>query len=356
MEKKDLPILKRIFLSPLAGLWGSVYFIRRVFYDYGLITNKSFHVPVISIGNLTFGGTGKTPFTLWLAQYLGAQDKRVMILMRGYKGKLENSSGIIESDKMMRPDPSDYGDEALIFAKRLKNASVVVGKKRSENLTHFFPKISPDVVLLDDGHQHLKIKRKLNIVLFDATMSMSKYFVAPLGYMREGFSALKDADLIVIGKADIAGPQKVEVLKKAIAPHLPNGVEFAEIGFKSNGFFNASGDLVLKSHEIKGRKVIALAGIGNPGSFFKTLEKMGAELLVTEGFKDHHYFKPDEIISLLDYAKSEDAILVTTEKDMVRIRNIIDDDLILYLEIDLHFISGEESTKRVIDTCFENIC
>lgn len=354
MEKQKLPLYKRFFLSPLAWAWKSVYFSRRAFYDYGLIKNKSFHVPIISVGNLTFGGTGKTPFTLWLAQYLHSQNKKVMILMRGYKGNLENSSGIIESDKMMQPDPSDYGDEALIFAKRLKNATVVVGKNRVQNLSHYFPKVTPDVVLLDDGHQHLKIKRKLNIVLFDATMPLYKYFVAPLGYMREDFSALKDADLIVIGKADIAGQDRVDALKEKLKPHLPYGVDFAEIGFRSNGFYNSAGKKILNVEDIKDRKVIALAGIGNPGSFFKTIEKLGAEVIVTEAFKDHHYFKIDEIKALLDYAKTEDALLITTEKDMVRIRNIIEDESILYLEIDLHFISGEEIAKKVIDSCFKN--
>lgn len=255
----------------------------------------------------------------------------------------------------MTPDPVEYGDEPLLFARRLEDATIVVGKNRSENLSFYFPKIEPDVVLLDDGHQHIKIKRKLNIVLFDATMPLIRYRVAPLGYMREGFQALKDADLVVIGKADIAGFEKIKNLKKFLQPHLPVGVEFAEVGFRPNGFYNAANDLVLKAEEIKGRKVICVAGVANPQSFFKLLEELGAEVIVTESFPDHHYFKLDEINALLSYAKSEDALLVTTEKDMVRIKKIVEDDAIVFLEVDVNFLSGEEATVRMIDSCFQNL-
>ena len=355
MEKKSIPLLKRIFFSPLSWTWELIYFFRRACYDYGIFRQRSFQVPVISIGNLTFGGTGKTPFTLWLAEYLHSKNKRVMVLTRGYKGKLENSSGLITSGKTISPDPVDYGDEALLFARRLVDATIVVGKKRSENLSFYFPKIEPDVVLLDDGHQHIKIKRKLNIVLFDAMMPLIRYRVAPLGYMREGFQALKDADLVVIGKCDIAGPEKIAALKKFIQPHLPYGVEFAEVGFKPNGFYNAANDLVLTVEQIRGKKVICVAGVANPQSFFKLLEELGAEVIVTESFPDHHYFKPDEINSLLSYAKSEDALLVTTEKDMVRIKKIVEDEAIVFLEVDIQFLKGEDAAIRVIDSCFQKL-
>lgn len=355
MENRKFAIIKKFFLTPFS--WGVefYYYFRRACYDYGILRQRSFQVPVISIGNLTFGGTGKTPFTLWLARYLEGKNKKVMILMRGYKGKLENSSGMIESEKLMVPDAIDFGDEALLYARRLKSAKIVVGKKRSENLSFYFPKTEPDVVLLDDGHQHIRLKRKLNIVLFDALMPLSRYRVAPLGYMREGFSALKDADLVVIGKSDIAGKEKVQNLKKYLQPYLPVGIEFAEVGFKPNGFYNSANDLVLTTEQIKNKKVICLAGVANPNSFFKLVEELGAEIIVKESFPDHHFFKLEEINALLSYAKSEDALLITTEKDMVRIKKIIEDEAILYLEVDQYFLSGEEIAIKIISSCFDNI-
>lgn len=354
MEKKQIPLLKRIFFSPLAWMWELIYFFRRACYDYGIFKQRSFQVPIISIGNLTFGGTGKTPFTLWLAEYLKTKNKKVMILMRGYKGRLENSSGLINSENLITPDPVDYGDEALLFARRLSNATIVVGKNRGKNLGFYFPKVELDVVLLDDGHQHIKIKRKINIVLFDASMPILRYRVAPLGYMREGFHALKDADLVVIGRADVVSKEKLDELKEVLRPHIPLDVEIAEIGYRPNGFYNASNDLILNVEQIKGKKVIGVAGVANPKSFFKLLEDLGAEVIVTESFPDHHYFKLDEINALLSYAKSEDALLVTTEKDMVRIRKIVEDETIVFLEVDVHFLSGEEAVIKVIDSCFQN--
>jgi tetraacyldisaccharide 4'-kinase len=132
MKKNLTKVINLIFLTPISLLWEFVHDIRRTFYDYGIFKQYSFHVPVISIGNLTFGGTGKTPFTLWLAKFLGQENKKVMILMRGYKGKLENIGGVIEAGKKINPDPYIYGDEALLYARQLENASIVVGKKRSE--------------------------------------------------------------------------------------------------------------------------------------------------------------------------------------------------------------------------------
>jgi tetraacyldisaccharide 4'-kinase len=350
MEKKRHSMIKEIFVSPLSLLWESIYFVRRALYDYGILKQASFQVPIISIGNLSFGGTGKTPFTLWLSDYLNHNNKKVMILMRGYKGKLENKSGLIHAGNTINPEPEDYGDEALLLAKRLKNATIVVGKNRSRNLQYYFPKIEPDVILLDDGHQHIKLKRKLNIVLFDALMPLYKYRVAPMGYMREGFTSLKDADLVVIGRADQVSREKIESLKNLIKPHLPYQIQYAEVGYTPKCFMNSAYVEILKLDQIKGKKVILVAGVANPKSFFKLIEDLGADILVTEAFPDHHYFKKDEIDALLAYAKAEDAYIITTEKDIVRLKNVVEDEFILFLQVDIHFLSGEAETKKIIDT------
>lgn len=344
-------IFKFIFF-PISLIWRILYFLRRVFYDYGFFHQEYFQVPIISIGNLTFGGTGKTPFTLWLAKYLGeSKNKKVMILMRGYKGNLENSHGILETGKKIHSDSKEYGDEALLFSRRLKNSCVVVGKKRAKNLKFYFEKVFPDVVLLDDGHQHIQLKRNLNIVLFDTLMPLEYYQVAPLGKMREGFSALKDADVIILGRSDLSSSLEKENLLQKIRPYLSPKIVIAEVGFRPNGFYNASNELVLKLDQVRNKKIIALAGVAGPKSFYKLLEDLGADVIVTETFPDHHYFKVQEIKTLIDYAKTEEALIVTTEKDIVRINKVINDPLILFLEVDMYFLKGEEETKKVIEKC-----
>ena len=345
------PILKflMILLTPISFLWDGIYRLRRFLYSYNFIKVDKFQVPIISVGNLTFGGTGKTPFTIWLSEYINQKNKKVMFISRGYKGNLENSSGILRSGKKLGFNPFEYGDEALLLVRRLKNAVVVVGKKRRENLEYYFDKEHPDVVVLDDGHQHLKLKRDLNIVLFDALMPLDRYKVAPRGYMREGFSALKDADLVVIGRANQAEREKVLKLQDMIKKYAPPHINFALMDYRPSGFFNSSYIKKLSLEEIQGKKVFCLAGIASPESFFNLVESLGGDVIENIVYPDHHFFKVEEINQILEKAIEQDAYVITTEKDIVKIRRIIDDPRLLYLEIQVDFVAGKEDTLKTID-------
>ncbi len=349
---KILKFFKTILFFILSGILDGLSRTRRFCYDYGIKKQHSFHVPIISVGNLTFGGTGKTPFTLWISEYVAKRNKKVMILMRGYKGKLENSHGLIKSNSKMIPDPIQYGDEALLYARKLKNASVVVGKKRAQNLEYYFSEEKPDLVVLDDGHQHITIKRNLNFVLFDLLQPMSIYKVAPSGLMRESLTALKDADLIVLARADLVDEEKKMAMKKLIRPYLAPRTPIAEIFYKPNGIIDSSFNQVMPASGLSGKKVICLAGIASPGSFFKMIEDLGAVILTTESFPDHHYFKLEELKSFIDYAKSEDALIITTEKDIVRIKQVVDDPIFCFLDIGVAFLKSEEEVKYLIDGLF----
>ena len=336
-------------LWPFSLLWEWVYRIRRFAYDYGILTQNEFRVPIISVGNVTFGGTGKTPFTLWLAQYLNAIDKKVLILMRGYRGKLENKSGILRRGVRVRSNPIAYGDEALLLARRLPDASIVVGKNRSENLEYYFSSEMPDVALLDDGHQHLKIKRNLNIVLFDSLLPLSCYKLAPRGYLREGLTALGCADVVVLGRCDQVNADKREALRNLLRPYLRPTTVFAEMCYQVTGLFNSEHSCVCSLNELAGKKVICVAGIASPQSFFSQIRNAQAELIEKISFPDHHYFTKEELCSLLELAKKHDALIITTEKDMVKIKRIVDDARILYMGIDVKFMSGEEEVvKRIL--------
>ena len=211
--KKNLYSIIYTFLYILSFIWEKAYQVRRFLYKYGFLKKRAFDVPIVSVGNLSFGGTGKTPFTLWLGEYLAQERKKVMILIRGYKGNLENSFGIIRSPYRLISNPYKYGDEPLLLARRLKSASIVIGKKRSDNLEYYFYKEQPDIVLLDDGHQYLQLNRNLNILLLDTSMSLESYKTAPLGYLREGLSALKDVDTIVFTQCDQVSSQKLDKFK-----------------------------------------------------------------------------------------------------------------------------------------------
>lgn len=344
-------MVSRIFqflLSPLAFVWEGYYRVRRFFYTYGYLKQNVFQVPIISIGNLTFGGTGKTPFTLWLSEFYARNDLRVMILMRGYRGKLEKSSGILRGGRKLGYNPFDYGDEPLLLARRLEKASIVVGRNRSENLRYYFTNEKPDVVLLDDGHQHLKLYRDLNIVLFDALMSIDRYHVAPRGYMREGFSALKDADLVVIGRADQAAREDIAKLKDLIKTYTAAGTVFAEIGYRPSGVFNSRTSERLEVSALQGRKVICLAAIASPVSFYALVESLGADIIERHTFPDHHYFTGEEVQSIVEVARERGAMILTTEKDMVKLRRVSDDEILHYLEINVVFLDGAKETESLL--------
>lgn len=335
-------------ISPLAFLWEGFYRVRRFFYTYGYLGQNVFQVPIISIGNLTFGGTGKTPFTLWLSEFYARHDLKIMILMRGYRGKLEKSSGILRGGRKLGYNPFDYGDEPLLLARRLESASIVVGRNRSENLRYYFQQEKPDVVLLDDGHQHLKLYRDLNIVLFDALMPLDRYKVAPLGYMREGFTALKAADLVVIGRADQATRENIDELKQLVKNYAPPGTVFAEIGYRPSGIYNARSAKKQSTQSLQGQKVICLAAIASPVSFYALVESLGADIIERHTFPDHHYFSAEEVQEIVATAKERDAMVLTTEKDMVKLRRVSDDDSIHYLEINVVFLDGAKETEALL--------
>lgn len=338
----------RLLLRPISFLWESVYRLRRTFYNYGFIKRYQFKVPIISIGNLSFGGSGKTPFTLWLAKYLEKQNKKVVILMRGYKGLRENSSGLLRSGRVLGYNPEEYGDEAIIFAKNLNKASILIGKNRSQNLLDFFPTELPDVVLLDDGHQHLKMERDLNIVVFDAMLPLSSYQVAPLGYLREGLTALLDADFIIINRADLVPEVKIQALKNIINKYVVTGTPISQCRYVPKGLLDSRGHQFLAPDRCQGIKVVALAALASPDSFIKMLGNMGAEVVSTAVFPDHYFYSDEDILKVTNLAKEQNAIVVTTEKDIVKMRSMVDELEVYYLSVEVEFMDGEEKLLNLL--------
>ncbi len=349
LTKQIAKYLLTIFLIPMSFIWDYVYRIRRFLYNYGLLKRNSYKVPIISVGNLTFGGTGKTPFVIWLSKYLDTMEQKVMILMRGYKGKLESSSGILRSSSRLGHSPLEFGDEALLLSRKLKKAAIVVGKKRSQNLEKFFHDEKPDVIVLDDGHQHLKLSRNLNIVLFDALMPVGKYHVAPWGYLREGFSALADADIVLIGRTDQTTRMQVNSLKTLIKSNMYKKVPFGEIGYKPTGIYNSNFEKNIELNELKNRKVICVTGIASPVSFFKLVQGFEVQMVDKLIFPDHHDYNSNEIRSIVEKAKKEDCLILTTEKDMVKIKRLKLSENFFFLEIQMYFISGEQEVKDKIN-------
>lgn len=336
----------RFLLTPLSWLWSFIYRLRRFCYNYGIFKKEYFKVPIVSVGNVTFGGTGKTPMIVWLAKKVEELNKRPMILTRGYKSKLEKSSALVSSKDQFKKNSKLIGDEPLMIANSLNDAAVVIGRDRSRNLKKYYSKVNSDIVFLDDGFQHLKIHRSLNLVLFDASMDLDKYKAAPLGYLREGLSSLKFADTIIFTRADQVSNDEFDKLNNFLAPYLKTNVSIARCCYAPDGIFNISGEKVFEASELAQKKVISLTALASPKSFNQSLKTFGAELVAEKVFKDHHFFTVDELEGISKEARKAGALVLMTKKDAVKLKGITQDKNFLYLDISVEFLSGQAGIEK----------
>ncbi len=336
------------FLTPLSQLWAGVYSLRRTLYRWRFLSSHKVKVPVISIGNIAFGGTGKTPLVIWLAEYLNKHDKTVLVLTRGYKGKLEGGAGILRSEDRFKSDASHFGDEPLLISHKISKGAVVVGKDRYQNLLRYFESVQPDVVLLDDGFQHLKLQRDLDIVLIDSTLPLSQFETAPRGYLREGVSALKEAEVILFTRENQASTNQKSEVKKFLENSASKQVTWGGISYGFEGFYSfAHTKQELNStNEIE---CLAVTGIANPQSFFRLLKEQGLKVLEEVTFPDHYPYDDDRIEKILEKCTQEKYFLICTEKDMVKIRRKVNSNLLLYVKIGVQFSHGEEPLRKKID-------
>lgn len=334
--------LVNIVARPIAATWERAYRVRRALYEYGFFKKDYFKVPIVSIGNVSFGGTGKTPLIIWLLEKIEQRGLTPVVLSRGYKGKLERTSGVLFANQRFRANPQDFGDEPLLIAKSMKRGAVIVGKKRAQNLKKYFDDVNPDIVLLDDGFQHVQLHRSYNIVLFDALLPLERYQTPPIGYLREGLHSLKHADAVLISRADQVDDEKLEALKDSLLKHCSKEIVFGKFHYRPVGLYDCHSQKVLEIDQLRAKKVVALNAIASPESFYNMLSAMGADIVAKRDFADHHFFSEDDIQEALAVAAQNDALVVTSEKDMVKIRKVIQDENILHLKIEIEFLEGEK--------------
>ncbi|OGI02568.1 MAG: tetraacyldisaccharide 4'-kinase [Candidatus Melainabacteria bacterium GWF2_37_15] len=259
---------------------------RNFLYDRGLLKNTKLSAFVISIGNITTGGTGKTPVTCEIANYLNKQGKKVAVISRGYGGKLNNKkTNIISSGRSGEKiyyNAELAGDEPYWIAKNSPGTVVITGKDRIKSGKFAINEFNAEVLILDDGFQHRKLHRDLDIVLVDSEKLYGNGFLLPAGPLREPVSELRRATRII-------KPEK-----------------YCE---KINGI----------------NRVLAFTGIAQPDSFFKFLEEQSIEIIIKKVFPDHYLYTEEDIKTLCDEAQKVDAeALITTEKDIVKIEPILD--------------------------------
>jgi tetraacyldisaccharide 4'-kinase len=336
-------------------------------YDKRVIRNHALGCLVVSIGNLTCGGTGKTPVVEVFARTLSENGRKVAILSRGYrskkrtfreklahfftKGKIESPPKVVSDGKDLLLNSEYAGDEPYMLASNLPEVAVVVDKDRVKSGIYAINNFQSDVIILDDGFQYLMLKPHINIVLVDSTDPFGNGHVLPRGVLREPIKNIRRADYIFLTKSD--GSHKLDHLKRFIRRHTRRA-EIIECCHKPQNLVTLEGKEIHPLSKLKGAKVAALSAIARPESFEKFLEDFGAELVLKDHFADHHRYTQQEIIDFVNQAKAAGAeMIMTTEKDAVRIPRLDRCDVpILYLRIQIDILSGQESFNQ----CISRIC
>ncbi|HEY6872641.1 MAG TPA: tetraacyldisaccharide 4'-kinase [Geobacteraceae bacterium] len=277
-------------------------------YAIGLLPSRRLPLPVVSVGNLTVGGTGKTPAVAMLARFFMARGKRVAVLSRGYGGSLAGKEGVVSDGTVLLLTPQEAGDEPCLLAATNPGLMVVVGADRYRAGLMAMERLAPDIFILDDGYQHLRLKRDLNILLLDSGRPFGNGRVLPAGLLREPRVAGDRADLIIYTRSS-------EGEDTAHFPGKPACRAFHHlVGVTLNG-----GELRPLA-ELKGLDGVAFAGIANPTAFFSDLAEEGLTLADAVSFPDHCRYGEREIARILGAAAACGAdYLITTAKDAVKL-------------------------------------
>jgi tetraacyldisaccharide 4'-kinase len=303
---------------------------------------------VLSIGNVTVGGTGKTPATLMMAEWAIERGYKVAVLSRGYGGSYKTKVFIVSDKDDIRAGPDKAGDEPYLLAKRLKGVPVIISKNRYLAGLTAHEKFGSDLFILDDGFQHLNLKRDLDLLLISASNPFGNGHLLPWGPLREPIRQLGRADAFIftrvgeISKRD----ESLETLIKKVSSkpffmgdHVPEKILFP---------FNHRS---LNPEFLRGKRVVAFAGIAKPKEFRDTLINLGVELVSFKSFKDHHRFSTDDIRGLVtSKEKGRADYLLTTEKDWMRLEGMESEysDL-AYLTIRFSLRSGEDEFFNMVD-------
>lgn len=308
-----------LFLRLISIIYRLLLRLRGFAYDTGFLERKKIKPFVISIGNITVGGTGKTPAVISIAQFLKKSGSNPVVISRGY-GRRDESAIITVSDGVrMLTDAESGGDEPVLIAEKTKNIPVVVGSDRWEAALIARDLFPVDTVILDDGFQHIRLHRDLDIVLVDARRPFGNYRLFPAGILREPLSSLSRAHIVLITGSDRV--PELEALKHEIGQyteadiftscHIPVDVEAAATGER------------LHLSTLQGTKVLAFCGIARPQSFLEMLGVLGAEVISESLFPDHYQYSASDLDIIFKTAAAKGInMIITTEKDIMRLRGL----------------------------------
>ncbi|MFP4546672.1 MAG: tetraacyldisaccharide 4'-kinase [Fidelibacterota bacterium] len=316
----------RTILTPFAMLYQGITNLRNYFYDMKILKSHELKIPVISIGNITAGGTGKTPFAIALAMLLKEKDFKPAIITRGYK---RNSKGqmIVSEGEGPIVTAADSGDEPFLMAKKTKDVVIIVDADRYAAGKTAQDKYKCDIVIADDGFQHRRLHRDVDIVLWDAYSSPYEEHLIPRGRLRESFHNLKRADFLVFTRTQKPKPDYVSFFHDQGMECFTAPTEITTI---------KTAHKHIDRNLLKGKKLLAFCGLGNPEQFFDTVKQLEPAKLLTATFPDHHKYTNQHIERLLAKSRNTD-YLITTEKDRANIpAKFLNRPELLFLSINMY--------------------
>ena len=336
--------LLRKFLLPVSAIYGLVVKLRNFLYDKGLFKSKTFKTPVIVVGNLSVGGTGKTPMVEYLCRLL-APTYNIAILSRGYKRKTKGFVLAGKDTKVM-----DIGDEPMQYHSKFKNVSIAVDEDRARGIDRLLNLAKkPDLILLDDGFQHRRVKAGLNILLTSFDNLYVNDHLLPSGNLREGIQEAKRAQIIIVTKCPDSLDEKAQFrLAQKLKIELTQTVYFSKIRY-SESIYNKSSQIKLEA--LNEHHLLLVTGVAKPQPLLIFLDSKGIKY-DHKRYKDHHLFTEGEvknIIASLDEIKNKKKLILTTEKDYIRLADKIDNRF-YYLPIESTFLMhGKDFDKQILN-------
>jgi tetraacyldisaccharide 4'-kinase len=340
----------RFCLAFTAAGYSLIVRLRNFLYSKGWLKTHRVNAVVFSIGNITAGGTGKTPLVIWLCNYL-TQNSNIKtknygcaILTRGYKAT-QNS----------KLKTQNYGDEPAIIAEDCPQAKVIVNPDRVAGAIEAISKFGVNVLIMDDGFQHRRLARDIDVITIDARLPFGYGKLLPAGLLREPVTELKRANAVVISRCNQITEAKLIELEKKLQQINPNMIIAHSI--HAPVCAKGIGNNEIGLEKLNGEKIFAFCGIGNPEAFLETIKDLGCELVGSNVYNDHHKYAESDIADICRRAESSKAnLILTTQKDWAKIAPFIlkvqNSGLsiqLAYVKIELKFISGEEKLRVLIE-------
>lgn len=312
--------------------------LRNLLFDFSVFKRTKVDAAVVSVGNITTGGTGKTPLVAWLCNYFCEKNISTAVLTRGYKLR-----------------SSDLADEPVMLAKACPKAQIIINPDRVEGAKRALTKYDAKFLIMDDGFQHRKLARDVDIVAIDATNPFGGNRLLPAGFLREPLGSLKRADAVVITRINQTQPEKIEEIKKRVSRINPKIVFAAAIHKPICARLIKDKQIALD--ELAGKRLYAFCGIGNPGAFFQTLSELALNIVGKRVYNDHHRYNESDIVEICQDCRYKQAeMIITTQKDWIKAALLCIEKFdipIAYLAVELEFIDGQQDIVTLVENAIK---